>query len=297
MLLRFSILILFVLTACGAPASDVGSATSPAVNNAVNNDEASVALADSTVGLVARVNGVGISQLTYDTELTRRSEGNTAADADALGRQVLQGLIEREIVRQYARANNISASLEEARTEVAALKASLPDAAAWDNFLAMNALSEPEMVNAVLEQLLTGKVREGLFAPLYGDVLQAHARHILVATEAEANTVLTQLQNGANFQELAQQTSLDNGTRTNGGDLGWFTANELIDPRLGEVVFSLQPGAIAGPIPSRVGYHIIQLIETATRPIEEQRMGVLMDGIYTQWLSDQFAAATIERYR
>ena len=153
------------------------------------------------------------------------------------------------------------------------------------------------MVNAVLEQLITSIVRDNLFVGLNGDVEQAHARHILVATESEAAAALTQLQNGANFEELARTMSVDNGTRATGGDLGWFTRDELIDPRLGEVIFSLQVGAIAGPIPSRVGYHIVQLIETGNRPIEPERMGVLMDAIYTTWLGEQLAVATIERFR
>lgn len=287
-------LLILIFAACSPAATpEASGATSEAVGDA----QPAATLADNTTGLVARVNGVGISQLTFDVEIQRRTEGSTVVDADALAQQVLEGLIEREIVRQYARANNVTATLDEARAEVETLKASLPDAAAWDSFLTLNAMTEPEMVNAVLEQQLTTKVREGLFAPLYGEVLQANARHILVATEAEATDLLQQLQNGANFQELAQQVSLDTSTRATGGDLGWFIATELVDERLGEVVFSLQPGAIAGPIPSRVGFHIVQLIETATRPIEEQRMGVLMDAIYTRWLTEQYAVASIERFR
>lgn len=250
-----------------------------------------------TVGLVARVNGVGISQLTFDMEMARRTSSSQIADQNALGQQVLDGLIEREIVRQYARQMGIEATVEEARAEIEALKAALENPADWERFLAVNDMTEPELVTTVLEQLVTAKVREQLFAPLYGEVVHAHARHILVGSPEEAAALLGQLQQGASFEDLARQHSIDNATRDTGGDLGWFVANELIDQRLGQVIFSLQPGAIAGPIQTRVGYHIVQLIETDTRPIEENRLGVLMDAVYSQWLQAQLTSATIERFR
>jgi parvulin-like peptidyl-prolyl isomerase len=295
-----------LLAACGgASAPEVSLPTQESANLASQEttvstpEEASVSAAQpvpDATGLVARVNGVGISQLTFDAELAKRTT-ESVADPAALAQQVLDGLIERELVRQYAKQNGIVVTPEEARAEMQSLKDSLASPADWEAFLTLNNLTEPEMVNAVLEQLMTSRVRDGLFAGLSGDVPQAHARHILVATEAEAADLLAQLQNGANFEELARTRSADNATRETGGDLGWFTREELIDPRLGEVIFSLQPGAIAGPIPSRVGYHIVQLIETANRAIEPERMGVLMDAIYTTWLSEQFAAATIEQFR
>jgi peptidyl-prolyl cis-trans isomerase C len=247
-------------------------------------------------GLVARVNGVGISRLTFDLELARRS-ANFTANPDALAAQVLDGLIERELIRQAARELGLAATLDEARAEVQALKQTLATEAEWERYLQLNNMTEPEMVNAMLEQITSARVREHIFAPLYGDVPQANARHLLVATEAEASALLAQLQQGADFDTLVRTHSIDNATRDTGGDLGWFTPQELIDPRLAEVIFSLEPGSIAGPIPSRVGYHIVLLVALDTRPIEPERMGVVMEATYNQWLTQRLAAAAVERYR
>jgi peptidyl-prolyl cis-trans isomerase C len=289
----------FLLVACGEtpPTENANPNTQPSVIAENASTAIPVATSASSEGLVARVNGVGISQLTFDKEYARRAEGMSVADPNALAQQVLDGLIEREIVRQFARNNGIVVTLDAARAEVDTLKASIATAEEWENFLAINDMTEPEMINAQLEQLVTAKVREQLFAPMQGDVPQAHARHIVVKTENEANGILAQLQNGGNFEELARNYSIDLATRENSGDLGWFSRGELIDDRLAEVIFSLQPGAIAGPIPTRIGYHVVQLIETANRPIESQRMPLLLEAIYNKWLFEQIDTATIERFR
>jgi parvulin-like peptidyl-prolyl isomerase len=294
------IALLFILVACGGtPSADTSQNANTQPTVIAENVQTSMPIATtaSSEGLVARVNGVGISQLTFDKEYARRAEGLTMADPNALAQQVLDGLIEREIVRQYARNNGVVVTLDAARAEVDALKASIATDEEWQNFLAINDMTEPEMINAQLEQLVTAKVREQLFAPMQGDVPQAHARHIVVKTENEANSILAQLQNGGNFEELARNYSIDLATRENSGDLGWFSRGELIDDRLAEVIFSLQPGAIAGPIPTRIGYHVVQLIETANRPIESQRMPLLLEAIYNKWLFEQIERATIERFR
>lgn len=282
----------WLLSACSsAPAPNVtaeAASDSPAISISTQPPD--------NTGLVARVNGVGISKLTYDLELARRS-ADPVADPTALAAQVLDGLIERELVRQAAREQGVAATLEEARAEVQALKGTLATEAEWQTYLELNNLSEPEMVNAMLEQITSARVRELIFAPLYGEVPQANARHILVGTEAEAAALLSQLQQGADFDALVQAHSIDNATRDDGGSLGWFTAQELIDPRLAEVIFSLEPGSIAGPIPSRVGFHIVQLVALETRPIEPDRMAVVMEATYNNWLAQRFASATIERYQ
>ena len=104
------------------------------------------------------------------------------------------------------------------------------------------------------------------------------------------------MRNGA-FETLAQELSIDVTTKDRGGDLGWFTANELMDERLSDVAFGLEPGQIAGPIPTLIGYHVIQVIERAERPVEPERLPLLMENVFMSWLDGQFRAAIIERYR
>ena len=100
-------------------------------------------------------------------------------------------------------------------------------------------------------------------------VTQTHARHILIKTDAdttddEAREILqklrAQLEQGADFAELAGEYSADPGSKDKGGDLGWATPGMFV-PAFERVMNSLQIGQLSEPFKSKFGWHILQVIE------------------------------------
>jgi parvulin-like peptidyl-prolyl isomerase len=86
---------------------------------------------------------------------------------------------------------------------------------------------------------------------------QVKGRHILVATEKEANDIISKLDKGESFQALAREFSMDPGSKVNGGDLGWFSKGQMVKP-FETAAFSLKKGAYTkDPIQTQYGYHII----------------------------------------
>ncbi len=83
------------------------------------------------------------------------------------------------------------------------------------------------------------------------------ARHILVATEKEANDIEAKLKAGGKFEDLAKQYSLD-GSKDYGGDLGYFTAPEMV-PEFSKAAFALKAGEVSAPIKTDYGWHVIRL--------------------------------------
>jgi len=75
----------------------------------------------------------------------------------------------------------------------------------------------------------------------------------------EANQLVNQLHQGANFQSVARQFSASS-TAANGGDAGWVTAGEL-DPAVRAAIETLRPGSLSAPIPVKDGVYIIYLRE------------------------------------
>jgi peptidyl-prolyl cis-trans isomerase C len=90
---------------------------------------------------------------------------------------------------------------------------------------------------------------------------QYHARHILVATEAEATALIAQIDAGGDFAALANQHSTD-GDGQSGGDLGWFTADSMVKP-FGDAIQTLEDGAhTRAPVETQYGWHVIKVEES-----------------------------------
>jgi peptidyl-prolyl cis-trans isomerase C len=87
----------------------------------------------------------------------------------------------------------------------------------------------------------------------------ASARHILVETEAECQDLISQIQDGADFGELAKKHSkCPSGAR--GGDLGSFGRGRMV-PEFDKVVFEGEIGQPLGPVKTQFGYHVLEVTE------------------------------------
>jgi peptidyl-prolyl cis-trans isomerase C len=85
-----------------------------------------------------------------------------------------------------------------------------------------------------------------------------NARHILVASEAEAKDVIAQLNKGGDFSKIAKEKSIDPGSKDKAGDLGWFSLGGMVKP-FGEAVAKLQKGKVSEPVQTQFGWHVIKL--------------------------------------
>ena len=92
-----------------------------------------------------------------------------------------------------------------------------------------------------------------MFAGAEGEI---RARHILVETEEEAEELLKELEEGADFAELAKEKSTCPSSEQ-GGDLGSFGKGQMV-PKFEEAAFSLEVDEISGVVQTDFGYHIIK---------------------------------------
>ena len=97
---------------------------------------------------------------------------------------------------------------------------------------------------------------------------EVHARHILVETEDEAKAVLAELKQGGDFEKLAKAKSKDPSAAKNGGDLGYFTKDQMV-PEFAETAFKLPKGQLSDPVKSQFGWHVIRAEDKRSKPVPE----------------------------
>jgi len=124
---------------------------------------------------------------------------------------------------------------------------------------------------------------------------QVWARHILVADEATAQSVLTRLTAGEDFAALAAELSTDTGSAPLGGDLGWFGSGAMV-AEFNTAAFSLAVGEVSQPVQTTYGFHIIQVLGHEERAMADTDFQSAQQTAFENWLTELRVASDIEIY-
>lgn len=95
---------------------------------------------------------------------------------------------------------------------------------------------------------------------------RVRASHLYASDRLTADSLYRRLQSGEDFDALASEVFTNRHLRENGGDLGFFTVDEM-DPAFENVAFRMQPGEISPPVRTNQGYSIIKVTDVVTKPI------------------------------
>jgi peptidyl-prolyl cis-trans isomerase C len=202
-------------------------------------------------GQVATVNGQRIPESIFrvytPAALRKDADDLTAEERKAVIDDIAGIMLMAQEAEQEGLLNErtIAAQLELARVQIVAR-------AMATRYLEQNPVSDAELQALYDENLPRLANRE------------FKARHILLETQEEAESVIQQLQQGKSFIDLAEERA-SGPTGPNGGDLGWFTANSMAQPVV-EAVAAMQVGAYsAQPVKTDYGYHVIFLEDTRSQ--------------------------------
>lgn len=201
---------------------------------------------------IATVNGQEVTE--EQLALMARQQADVSLDQlnDQQKNQLLQQLVRLSLLAQEAESDGLGQSAE----VIARLEA---------NRRAVLAQSALERV-AGADEIDEAAVRER-YEERYGDddagATELRARHILVEEEDTARSLIEQLEDGADFAELAEEHSTGP-TASRGGDLGWFSAAQMV-PTFSEAAQALDEGEFTRePVQTRFGWHVIKLDDRRT---------------------------------
>ncbi len=239
-------------------------------------------------GVVATVDGVEITQEQYDI---------AAADLA----QILERMPEamrREYVLTYLTDLQLLSA-----TDVAAEAVTEPDVQ-----LVLDYARGKALIDIVLGRVGGAAATDEAVQALYDELVaenppqqEVRARHILVETEDEARALKAEIDAGADFATLATENSLDPGSGQNGGDLGYFTADMMVQP-FAETAFALAPGTVSDPVQTQFGWHLILVEDSRTSQpptldeIRPQLVEQIERATARDYLVELRAAADIETF-
>ncbi len=117
-----------------------------------------------------------------------------------------------------------------------------------------------QTVNALTNDVVTDEAVQAAydaqFAEFEGED-EFDASHILVESEDEAKALKAQLDDGADFAEMAREHSTGP-SGPNGGALGWFGKGQMV-PEFENAVLGLEKGQISDPVQTQFGWHLVIL--------------------------------------
>jgi peptidyl-prolyl cis-trans isomerase C len=129
------------------------------------------------------------------------------------------------------------------------------------------------------------------------DKTEYHASHILVPTKEKADQLIKKIKGGAKFEDIAKAESTDN-SKTNGGDLGWFTVARMVKP-FGDAVKGLKKGEFTtDAVQTQYGWHIIKLEDTRDAPFDQMKAQLtngIMQKKFQEYIDGLKKTAKIEK--
>lgn len=293
------------LTVPPPPSMATATPTLSPTSTAPNEEAVTPEMTPTPEPLAALVNGEAITMADFERQVASyeatmsasgqdfsTTEGQTAL-AEAR-KWVLDMRIELLLINQAAAGEGVVVSDTDVEAAITSLVNDIGQAA-LDERLMQEGLTLEQMRQDLYQEMTASRMIEHVIAAVPTRAEHINARHILLATQAEAEQVLTQLRAGADFAALAQRYSQDTYTRDRGGDLGYVPRGILTAPEVETAAFSLQSGQISDVIHSSLGYHIVQVVDRVPdQEISAENLRLLRDRFVREWLDGLRQQADIE---
>ncbi|WNS45707.1 peptidylprolyl isomerase [Paenibacillus sp. MMS20-IR301] len=254
---------------------------------------------------VATVNGADITKAQLYDKLV-----------EAGGKSTLQNLITTTLVDQEAKKANITVTDEDINKEIEDLTAQFGGEEALNSALQQSSMTLDDLKKQMPLQVEIRKLVEPQVSvtdeeiskyfdenkATFNQEEEVRASHILVETKEEADAIVKQLKDGADFAALAKEKSADTGSKDNGGDLDFFKRGDMV-AEFSDAAFKLKIGETSGAVKTDYGYHIIKVtdrkeaheytLEEKKEEIKKTLTSQKVSEKSSTWLADLTKNATI----
>jgi parvulin-like peptidyl-prolyl isomerase len=239
------------------------------------------------------VNGESITVVEFNAEFGRYTSAQTAlgkaVDSGAATSTVIDDLVAQLLLSQAAHANGFTLDDAALQARVDSLAAQIGGAEALTGWESEHGYSDQAFRSALKRAAEAAWMRDKIVSTVPSTAEQVHVQQILLYNQETAVSFLNQLNNGAEFNELAFEA--DPFTR---GDLGWVPRGYLLNMQIEEAAFNLTVGQYSDVITTEVGFHIVRILEhDSNRPLSPDALLSLQELALRKWMEEQRAQANV----
>jgi peptidyl-prolyl cis-trans isomerase C len=281
----------------GAGEKDTKKANAPAPSSKDAKKEKSATPSDGAkTGKVAVVNGTVITMADYDKEMSRFERQMTMSGRSAnptemteIKQRVLEGLVDRELLKQESKKQSITISDADVNQQVATLRQKFSSEKEFSEALARMNLTEADLKSQLRQDLIIKKLIDEQVASkvtitpdemkefynshseLFKAPEMVRASHILIKVEPNASdadkakarerivAIQQRIKKGEDFATVAKESS-ECPSAANGGDLDYFQRGQMVKP-FEDVAFSSKPETVSDIVETQFGYHLIKVTD------------------------------------
>jgi len=244
-------------------------------------------VAEESANVIASVNGTPITNEVFSMYVEKRiGVPPGSAFPENKRNEMIQELIQRELIYQDA----VNQGLDKQESVLMQIQEQI------HNTLTRIRISKLLQENQPSHEMMQEIYQTQIVDPASKEY---KARHILSKTADDANAIILSLNKGADFEKLAKEKSTGPSANV-GGDLGWFSPNQMVKP-FSDAVEKLKPGEHSKrPVETRFGWHVIKLEEARTvepppfESVEDQVVKVAQNKIIQDYLDKLRKDANIE---
>ncbi|MBU3670299.1 MAG: peptidylprolyl isomerase [Polynucleobacter sp.] len=232
----------------------------------------------NNVEFFATVNGAPLTNGLLELNV-KAAMAQGQKDSPELQRALKDELINRELLTQEAIKRGLDKDID-FRDQIAQLKQTLMIQAFLENHFQKNPISDAQLREEFDRQKKL--IGEGASASQY------RLSQIIVTTETDALDLIRRIQKGELFGKLAQEYSIDQASKANGGQIGWVLPGQVV-PQVANVIVNMNKGAVTNaPIQTQGGWVIVKVDDKRPfkLPTFDEAKPQLRQAIVQQYLAE-----------
>ncbi|MCH8814848.1 MAG: SurA N-terminal domain-containing protein [Chloroflexi bacterium] len=235
-------------------------------------------------------------ELRYFTERLRSfvqqngGAGSAAAQPNVAFGAVTDQLVEEAIMLRFAGEFGVAASEDEVDEEIAVRLGTTVESPDFvtrvQDELERTGISEDLFREQVEASILRIKVLDNFTSELPETIESIRFRQILVGSQAEADTIKAEIEDGADAAAIAEERSLDPVTSVDGGDVGWIPRGALV-AQVEDTLFALDSGEVT-VYPAGGSFFVYEILETdSARAIDDDQKPALAEVKLAEWVEEK----------